>query len=168
MTIDTELQELADLNADIFEKEIKDLSETEKVKIVNELTKYSLSDSFVELCKSLKTDKKPDYSSKKKKELVGSQLQRDVLTRDFMESLLSKIDDTVGGKIFKANLARNIKNFTKTIEERIEAGYDAPMFSALDMEKHDKILEKSIVPWLSQTITAYEKPQPATEEEGAY
>ena len=121
MTIETELQEIADLNADIFEKEIKDLSESEKAKIVNELTKYSLSDSFVELCKSLKTDKTPNYGSKKKKELVGSQLQRDVITRDFMESLLSKIDDTVGGKVFKTNLARNIKNFTKTIEERIEA-----------------------------------------------
>lgn len=121
MTIETELQELADLNADIFEKEIKDLSESEKAKIVNELTKYSLSDSFVELCKAVKTDKKPYYSSQEKKELVGSQLQRDVLTRDFMESLIAKIDDTVGGKIFKVNLARNIKNFTKTIEERIEA-----------------------------------------------
>lgn len=121
MTIETDLQEIADLNADILEKDIKDLSDSEKAKIVNELTKYSLSDSFVNLCKELKTQNKPNYNSMKKKELVASQLQRDVKTRDFMEKIIPMIDDTIGGKVFKSNIARNAKQFTKTIEERIEA-----------------------------------------------
>lgn len=70
--------------------------------------------------------------------------------------------------MFKINLERNIKQFKKTINERIEPGYDAPQFTALDIAKHKKLLETSVAAWLSQTITAYEKPQPASEEQGAY
>ena len=47
-------------------------------------------------------------------------------------------------------------------------GYDAPAYTALDIAKHEKILKKSIKPWLSQTISAYEKPVEVPEEKGAY
>lgn len=165
MTVETDLQEIAELNSDIFEKEIKDLSDSEKARIVKELTVYSLSDSFVNLCKELESNEELDLSSMEKKELEYSQLQRDVLTRDFMQTVLLAVDESIGGKVFKSNLAKNVKNFNKTIEERIEIGYDAPAFTKLDIAKHKKLLSKSIRAWLSQTITAYEKPVEVSEEQ---
>lgn len=96
MTVETGLQEIAELNADIFEKDIKELSDSEKAQIVRELTKYSLSDSFFELCKAIKTDLAPKYESKAEKKLKYSQLQRDVLTKDFMEKIVHLVDDSTG------------------------------------------------------------------------
>lgn len=168
MTVETDLKEIAELNADILEKDIKDLSDSEKARIVKELTVYSLSDSFVNLCKSYEGEEELEYTEMGKKELEHSQLQRDVLTRDFMKTVISEVDDSVGGKVFKANLAKNVKSFTWIIEERIEMGYDAPAYTALDIAKHERILKKSIKPWLSQTISAYEKPVEVPEEKGAY
>lgn len=168
MTVETDLQEIAEINADIFEKDIKDLSDSEKARIVKELTIYSLSDSYARLCKDVESDTIVEYNSLAKKELEYSQLQRDVITREFMQSIISLVDDSIGWKVFKANIAKNAKNFTSIIEERIEIWYDAPAFTSLDIAKHRKILTKSVKAWLSQTITAYEKTTEIAEEQGAY
>lgn len=96
MTVETDLQEIAEINADIFEKDIKDLSDSEKARIVKELTIYSLSDSYARLCKDVESDTIVEYNSLAKKELEYSQLQRDVITREFMQSIISLVDDSIG------------------------------------------------------------------------
>lgn len=126
MTVETELQEIVE--EETLAKEIKDLSDTEKAKIVRELTVYSLSDAYIALDKELKEtaeELKKDIDVMNKdftrdKSLVASQLDRDVSTVEFMKSVVGMVDDTNGGKVFKINLERNVKNFEKAFYDRVE------------------------------------------------
>ena len=85
-----------------------------------------------------------------------------------MEATIEDIDDSIGGKVLKKSLEINVKNFDKIINERIEVGYDTATYSELDMMKHNRLLNLSVIQWLNQTISAYEKTNEMPDEKGAY
>jgi hypothetical protein len=93
MSVEQELQDIIDESS--YEKEIKDLSETERAKIVRELRKYELSDSFTSLVASEKEigeafmqDVVDKLAKDRRSEPEYSQLNRDYLTYCYMvESL---------------------------------------------------------------------------------
>lgn len=170
------VEEMEDvIETDIIKKEYKDLSDTEKAQIVRELQIYSLSDSWTAWQAELNAEAEKISSEidtllrgNRKKDLTHSQCDRDNETFKYMQHVLTKIDDSFGGKIFKNKLETGSKNYIKSIKEKIEPGYDADCYTELDMLKNDRALRLSVKVWLQQTINAYEKPQEAPEAQSAY
>ena len=163
------------LETDILKKEYKDLTDSEKARIVRELQVYSLSDSWTEWqailnaeAEDISTQIEHWLSGPRNKDLTHSQCDRDNETARYMTETVSKIDDSFGGKIFKNKLENGAKNYMKSIKEKIEPGYDADCYTELDMLKNDRVLRLSVKVWLQQTINAYEKPQEAPEISSAY
>lgn len=163
------------VETDIIKKEYKDLTDSEKARIVRELQVYSLSDSWNDMQAILNAEAEEIekqinslLDGKRDKELKYSQCDRDNETSRYMEYTVSNIDDSFGGKIFKNKLANGAKNYAKSIKEKLEPGYDADCYTELDMLKNDRLLRLSVKVWLQQTINAYEKPVEAPEVSSAY
>ena len=172
-TIVSEMEEI--IETDILKKEYKDLTDTEKAQIVRELQVYSLSDSWTEWQAILTAEAEDilaqidkSLAGKRSKELAFSQCDRDNIVADYMTETVTKVDESFGGSIFKNKLEMGSKNYKKSILEKIEPGYDADCYTALDMLKNDRALRLSVKVWLQQTINAYEKPQEAPEVQSAY
>lgn len=167
---------IEEVEVDILKKEYKDLSESEKAKIVMELTRFSLSDFWVALQDELKsraleveaqieTEVKDRYSS----QLVASQFDRDLKTYEYMIKTVENLTDgSIGCTIFRNKLEAGAKQYRKQAMERIEAGYDAPCYSDIDLIKNERSLHLSVAVWLTQTINHYEKPVEQPEVQSAY
>lgn len=173
MSVEQELQDIID--EETYSKEIKDLSETERAKIVRELRKYEMSESFETLVADEKKQSEEiaewfieELLGRPEAKLEYSQCYRDYLTLEYMETVIDEVNETEWGKAFKLALGNNARQFNKTITERIEMWYDAPAFTKLDIMKHNSALRTSVKVWLSQTISAYEKVSEVKEEQGAY
>ena len=170
---------IEEVSTDILEKEYKDLTDSEKAKIVLELTRFSLSDYWAKSQKilnedAIKIEEEIEKSVKKRKkkeiqELVYSQFDRDLATHQYMMATVYGItDDSLGAKIFRNKLEAGAKAYRKQAMERIEAGYDAPVYTEVDFLKNDRALRLSVKVWLTQTINAYEKVAEAPEVQSAY
>lgn len=165
-----------ELPTDILEKKFKDLSESEKSKIVMELTRFSLSDFWIALEKGLRekaleVEKQIDTEVEDRYtvQLVASQFDRDLRTHKYMlETVASLTDTSMGCQLFKNNMEAGAKAYRKKAMERIEPGYDAPCYSDIDMLKNDRALHLSVAVWLQQTINGYENPAEAPEIQSAY
>lgn len=168
-----------EVSTDILKKEYKDLTDSEKAKIVMELTRFSLSDYWANFQKSLNEQAVEieeaintlviERSTKEPQELHYSQFDRDLATHEYMEATIEEItDESIGAQIFKNKLEAGAKNYRKQAMERIEAGYDAPVYTDVDFLKNDRALRLSVKVWLQQTINAYEKVTEAPEVQSAY
>lgn len=168
-----------EVSTDILKKEYKDLTDSEKAKIVMELTRFSLSDYWADLQKSLNEQAVEieeaintlviERSTKEPQELLYSQFDRDLATHEYMiETVHGITDESIGALIFLNKLEAGAKNYKKQAMERIEAGYDAPVYTDVDFLKNDRALRLSVKVWLQQTINAYEKVTEAPEVQSAY
>lgn len=168
-----------EVSTDILKKEYKDLTDSEKAKIVMELTRFSLSDYWVHFQNTLNTialeieedieDAVATRGEHEIQELIYSQFDRDLATHKYMMTTVCLItDESIGAQIFKNKLEAGAKNYKKQAMERIEAGYDAPVFTEIDFLKNERALRLSVKVWLTQTINAYEKVTEAPEVESAY
>ena len=166
-----------DIPADIIEKEFKDLSDSEKVKISRELKKFEVSDFWTNLQSKLEEESKgfedcieKELSERKTgTEPVMSQFDRDIMTHSCMVGTVKELtDESIGAKIFQKNLETGAKNYRKQAMERIEAGYDAPMYSQVDVYKHKRALCLSVKVWLDQTKKHFEKVEAIEELPSAY
>lgn len=172
-----EIIEEEELPTDILEKEFRDLSDSEKAKIVLELNRFALSDEWVNYEKELNESAEGFLRQIEEEienrtgvqELLFSQFDRDTKTYEYMlETLFSVKGESVGAKIFKNKLEAGAKQYKKQTLDRIEPGYDAPVFTALDFMKNERLLRLSAKVWLQQTINAYEKAQETPETQSAY
>jgi len=84
------------------------------------------------------------------------------------ETIKRLTDESIGCVIFRNKLEAGAKAYRKQAMERIESGYDAPIFSEIDMAKNDRALRLSVKVWLQQTINSYEKVTEAPEVKSAY
>lgn len=170
---------IEEITTDILEKQFKDLTDSEKAKIVLELNRFSLSDFWAESQKSLNAyaldlegtiEKMAQERAKNEpQELVYSQFDRDLATHAYMlETVKSITDESIGAKIFRNKLEAGAKAYYKQAMERIEAGYDAPVYTLIDFVKNERALRLSVKVWLQQTINAYEKVVEAPEVQSAY
>lgn len=179
---------IEELPTDILEKEYKELTDSEKAKIVLELNRFALSDYWTDLQKSLNEEailieKEIEQAVEEregKQDLLFSQFDRDIQTHGFMQATAKEThefieatikgitNDSIGAKIFKNKLEAGAKNYRKQAMERIEAGYDAPVYTAIDFLKNDRALRLSVKVWLQQTINSYEKVTEAPEVKSAY
>ena len=168
-----------EVSTDILKKEYKDLTDSEKAKIVMELTRFSLSDYWAEFQKALNAytidlegtieNMAQERAKSEPQELVYSQFDRDLATHAYMvETVESITDESLGAQIFRNKLEAGAKNYKKQAMERIEAGYDAPVYTLIDFVKNERALRLSVKVWLTQTINAYEKVTEAPEVQSAY
>jgi len=168
-----------EVSTDILKKEYKDLTDSEKAKIVMELTRFSLSDYWANFQKELnekaveiEEDIEEAVATRGEheiQELIYSQFDRDIATHKYMMTTVYLItDESIGAQIFKNKLEAGAKNYRKQAMERIEAGYDAPVYTDVDFLKNDRALRLSVKVWLQQTINAYEKVTEAPEVQSAY
>ena len=168
-----------EVSTDILKKEFKDLSDSEKAKIVLELTRFSLSDYWTDIQKSLNEhavkieelieEAVANRKANEVQELIYSQFDRDLATHEYMMATVFGItDDSLGAQIFRNKLEAGAKAYRKQAMERIEAGYDAPVYTEVDFLKNDRALRLSVKVWLTQTINAYEKVTEAPKAQSAY
>ena len=99
MSVEQELQDIVD--EETYSKEIKDLSETERSKIVRELRRYEMSESFEALLNNEKVISQQiaegfleELLKRKETKLEYSQCYRDYLTLEYMESVIVEINET--------------------------------------------------------------------------
>jgi len=170
---------IEEVSTDILKKEFKDLSDSEKAKIVMELTRFSLSDYWADSQKELNDEAVKieeaintlviERSTQEPQELIYSQFDRDLATHEYMiETVYEITDESIGAQIFRNKLEAGAKAYRKQAMERIEAGYDAPVYTEIDFLKNDRALRLSVKVWLTQTINAYEKVAEAPEVQSAY
>lgn len=170
---------IEELPTDILEKEYKDLTDSEKAKIVLELNRFALSDFWTKYQEELSESAIAIEADIEKlvilrKEYgpvdpVKSQFDRDLDTYDYMQETIKRLtDESLGCAIFRNKLEAGAKAYRKQAMERIESGYDAPIFSEIDMAKNDRALRLSVKVWLQQTINSYEKVTEAPEVKSAY
>lgn len=168
-----------EVSTDILKKEYKDLTDSEKAKIVMELTRFSLSDYWADSQKELNSiavafeeEIENTVASRKAgeiQELIYSQFDRDLHTYEYMMTTVERLtDESIGATIFKNKLEAGAKAYRKQAMERIEAGYDAPVYTEVDFLKNERVLRLSVKVWLTQTINAYEKVAEAPGVQSAY
>lgn len=174
------LEEMEDtIVTDILKKEYKDLSESEKSRIVKELSVFALSDEWAELQKELEDNAK-DIENKivtaiedrecstEAQELVASQFDRDTHTAEYMKHTADNLGDSFGATVFKNKLIAGSVQYKKSYLDKMEPGYDAPCYTKLDMMRNDRLLCLSVKEWLRQTMNSYEKVTEAPEVKSAY
>ena len=177
--MENEIEVEEEITTDILKKEYKDLSDSEKSKIVMELTRFSLSDFWTEWqnelneeakeCEEIIEDLVQERGYSEPQILECSQFDRDLSTHAYMTETIARItDESIGATIFKNKLEAGAKAYRKQAMERIEAGYDAPAFTNIDIAKNDRALCLSVKVWLQQTMNAYEKAVEAPEVQSAY
>jgi len=122
-----------------------EVSHDETKKIYKDLVKYSISESFQTILENgNKTGKdllefiKEEFKTRDKPELVKSELDKVVIYKEFITGLIEEIDNSVGGKIFKKELERQLGVCDSHIELKVEVGFDAPIYSKADMMKADR------------------------------
>lgn len=170
---------IEEVSTDILEKEYKDLTDSEKAKIVLELNRFALSDFWANSQKALNEyaigleatieNMTQERAKSEPQELVYSQFDRDLATHAYMiETVKSITDESIGAKIFRNKLEAGAKAYRKQAMERIEAGYDAPVYTLIDFVKNERALRLSVKVWLQQTINGFEKVAEAPEVQSAY
>lgn len=165
-----------EVSTDILKKEYKDLSDSEKSKIVLELTRFSLSDYWADSQKDMNAEAigieeeiEDEVAERGETVLVYSQFDRDLATHKYMMATVYGItNESIGAQIFRNKLEAGAKAYRKQAMERIEAGYDAPVYTRTDFLKNERALRLSVKVWLQQTINGYEKVVEAPEVKSAY
>ncbi len=92
-----------------------------------EEVKEEAAELYEAILKELKTRKKP--------ELVKSELDKTTEYVTFLTWLSGSIDESEGGKIVLRELAGMIERAMNNIEIRVETGFDSPRYTKLDMLK---------------------------------
>lgn len=79
-----------------------------------------------------------ELKKRKKPELISSELDRTFNYAKFLDHLIENIDSSEGGKIVKEELLAMKEKAMSNVEIKVALGFDAPMFTKLDMIKAER------------------------------
>lgn len=103
-----------------------------------------------------------ELADRKEIKLEASELTKLNMYANLVEGLVSKIDrSTEGGKLIGESLDKQVKNSLTHIYGKVEVGFDAPMYTALDIIKETRNFCTTVGFRLDQAVNEfnYEKPQ---------
>lgn len=145
-----------------MEKETTELSQDETKKIYKDLMHYRISENFKEICEEgtktavkLLTDIQNELKRRKKIEMEYSELNKLNTYINFYAGILEKVDDSEGGKKFKEELEKQINNGLSHVYNKVEIGFDTPMFTKLDLMKVLRTVNMTIDKKLDEIINEY-------------
>lgn len=147
----------------------EELSQDEIKKIYKDLMHYRLSDNFKEICEEgnkagekLLEDIQKEFKTRKLPKMEYSEANKLNVYINFYSGVLERVDDSEGGKKFKEEINKQIQNGLSHLYNKVEIGFDAPMFTKLDLLKVLRTTNLTIDKKLDEIINEF---TPKQEEE---
>ena len=142
-----------------------ELSEEERRDIFKKLKKYEASKNWKEIVKECKSDWEDliglidkEISTRIEAKVKHSELDKLRIYVSIFREVLSKVDGSEWGKLFKTHLEEQLKNADTNIYDKVEIGFDSPLYSELDMLKTEMLCKRDYV-WdkIDEISTFYDK-----------
>lgn len=153
----------------------RDLSEEERREVYKKLKKYETSKNWKEILKDCESkweelleEIRLCIEERKETAVKHSELDKLNLYIEIFTHVIDRIEDSETGSLFKQHIQEQIDNANTNIYDKVEIGFDSPLYSDLDMLKSHRLIYINVYRKLEEIATYYDKIKEGIDDSNPY